>query len=94
MKENEVSISSKKLFEDQNEFIKKSLINSKKGGRPEKWYNFDGIISVGYRVNSKQSTQFRIWSTNVLKEYMIKGFVLDDELLKNGSRFGKDYFDN
>lgn len=58
-----------------------------------KFYNLDAIIAVGYRVNSKQATQFRIWATNTLKEYIIKGFVLDDELLKNGTRFGKDYFD-
>jgi hypothetical protein len=57
-----------------------------------KFYNLDAIISVGYRVNSKQATQFRIWATNILKEYMVKGFVLDTELLKNGTRFGKDYF--
>lgn len=50
------------------------------------------IIAVGYRVNSKKATQFRIWATNTLKEYITKGFVLDDELLKNGTRFGKDYF--
>lgn len=55
-------------------------------------YNLDVIISVGYRVNSKQATHFRRWATSVLKEYMIKGFALDDELLKKGSRFGKDYF--
>ena len=57
------------------------------------FYNLDAIIAVGYRVNSKEATQFRIWATNTLKEYIIKGFVLDDELLKNGTRFGKDYFD-
>ena len=51
------------------------------------------MIAVGYRVNSKEGTQFRIWVTSILKEYMVKGFVLDDELLKNGTRFGKDYFD-
>lgn len=57
-------------------------------------YNLDAIISVGYRVrDSKEATQFRIWATNILKEYMVKGFVLDDELLKEGTRFGKDYFD-
>ena len=49
--------------------------------------------SVGYRINSKNATQFRIWATKTLKEYIVKGFVLDDELLKNGTRFGKDYFD-
>jgi len=58
-----------------------------------KYYNLDAIIAVGYRVNSKQATQFRIWATQTLREYIIKGFVLDDELLKNGTRFGKDYFD-
>lgn len=57
------------------------------------FYNLDAIIAVGYRVNSKQATQFRIWATKVLREFIIKGFVLDDERLKQGSRFGKDYFD-
>ncbi len=57
------------------------------------YYNLDAIISVGYRVNSIQATQFRIWATNILKEYMIKGFVMDDERLKQGkTAFGKDYF--
>ena len=59
-----------------------------------KFYNLDAIISVGYRVNSYQATQFRIWATKTLKEYIIKGFVLDDERLKQGKQlFGKDYFD-
>ncbi len=58
------------------------------------FYNLDAIISVGYRVNSYQATQFRIWATRILKEYIIKGFVLDDERLKQGNRvFGKDYFE-
>ena len=57
------------------------------------FYNLDAIISVGYRVNSYQATQFRIWATRTLKEYIIKGFVLDDERLKQGKRFGKDYFE-
>ncbi len=57
------------------------------------FYNLDAIIAVGYRVNSMRATQFRIWATKVLKEYMIKGFVLDDERLKQGkTAFGKDYF--
>lgn len=57
------------------------------------YYNLDAIISVGYRVNSKKATQFRIWATSVLKEYMIKGFVMDDDRLKQGqTAFGKDYF--
>jgi len=59
-----------------------------------KFYNLDAIVSVGYRVNSYQATQFRIWATRTLKEYIIKGFVLDDERLKQGNRiFGKDYFE-
>ena len=59
-----------------------------------KFYNLDAIISIGYRVNSKQATQFRIWATKTLKEFIIKGFVLDDKRLKQGGQvFGKDYFD-
>lgn len=57
------------------------------------FYNLDMIIAVGYRVNSYQATQFRIWATQTLREFIIKGFVLDDERLKQGTRFGKDYFD-
>lgn len=56
------------------------------------FYNLDTIISVGYRVNSSLATQFRIWATQTLREYIIKGFAMDDERLKNGSHFGKDYF--
>ena len=59
-----------------------------------KYYNLDAIIAVGYRVNSFQATQFRIWATQTLREFIIKGFVMDDERLKQGKRvFGKDYFD-
>ncbi len=59
-----------------------------------KFYNLDAIISVGYRVNSRQATQFRIWATQILKEYIIKGFAMDDERLKNPNNiFGKDYFE-
>lgn len=62
--------------------------------RELEYYNLDAIISVGYRVNSRQATQFRIWATRTLKEFLIKGFALDDERLKQGKRlFGKDYFD-
>lgn len=57
------------------------------------FYNLDIIIAVGYRVNSQKATQFRIWATNTLKEFLIKGFVLDDARLKNGQHFGKDYFE-
>lgn len=57
-----------------------------------KYYNLDAVISVGYRVNSTQATQFRIWATALIREYIIKGFTMDDERLKNGRYFGKDYF--
>ena len=57
------------------------------------FYSLDAIIAVGYRVNSKEATDFRIWATNTLKEYIKKGFVLNTEFLKNGPKFGKDYFD-
>lgn len=75
----------------------KISVVQKEGSRNVKrnidFYNLDAIISVGYRVNSRQATKFRIWATGVLKEYMIKGFVLDDERLKQGETvFGKDYF--
>lgn len=57
------------------------------------YYNLDAIIAVGYRVNSKKATRFRQWATKTLKEYIQKGFVLNDEMMKNGRPFGKDYFD-
>ena len=66
---------------------------SRKVKRKLEYYNLDAIIAVGYRVNSYQATQFRIWATKTLKEFIIKGFVLDDERLKKGKHFGKDYFD-
>lgn len=66
---------------------------TRKVKRKTKFYNLDAIISVGYRVNSRKATHFRIWATGVLKEYMIKGFAMDDERLKQGkTAFGKDYF--
>ncbi len=61
--------------------------------REVSYYNLDAIISVGYRVNSAQATQFRIWATQTLREFIVKGFVLDDERLKLNKRFGRDYFD-
>ena len=62
--------------------------------KPVKFYNLDAIISVGYRVNSMQATQFRIWATERLKEYIIKGFTMNDERLKNPNQiFGQDYFE-
>ena len=68
-------------------------IKDKTQQQTTQYYNLDAIISVGYRVNSRRATQFRIWATGVLKEYMIKGFAMDDERLKQGKTvFGKDYF--
>ncbi len=67
-------------------------IEGKTQTRSVKFYNLDAIISVGYRVNSSKATQFRIWATKLLKEYITKGFAMDDERLKNGRYFGKDYF--
>ena len=61
--------------------------------REQELYNLDAIIAVGYRVNSKKATRFRQWATKTLKEYITKGFVLNDDMLKNGKPFGKDYFD-
>lgn len=61
--------------------------------REPEFYNLDAIIAVGYRVNSKKATRFRQWATKTLKEYITKGFVLNDDMLKNGKPFGKDYFD-
>ena len=66
---------------------------NRKVSRELDFYNLDAIIAVGYRVNSHQATQFRIWATKTLKEFIIKGFVLDDDRLKQGKKFGKDYFD-
>jgi len=89
----------KNIFED-GELVENSVISiletTANDGKKYKtqFYNLDAIISVGYRVNSYQATQFRIWATKTLKEFIIKGFVLDDERLKQGNRvFGKDYFD-
>ena len=79
---------------EENSVLRKIRITASDGKKyNNNFYNLDAIIAVGYRVNSKQATQFRIWSTKTLREYITKGFVLDDELLKNGTRFGKDYFD-
>ncbi len=83
---------SRELQEDS--VIRKIRITAADGKSYEtQFYNLDAIISVGYRVNSQRATQFRIWATKTLREFIIKGFVLDDERLKNGQKFGKDYFD-
>ncbi len=91
----------KNIYEEkelvQNLTIKEFLIVQKEGerqvSRSVDHYNLDVIISVGYRVNSKRATQFRQWATQVLKEFAIKGFVLDKKRLENGSFLGKDYFE-
>lgn len=89
----------KEIFEadelDELSVIRKFLITASDGKKYETgFYNLDAIISVGYRVNSRQATLFRKWATTVLKSYLIKGYVLDDERLKQGNQlFGKDYFD-
>jgi len=83
---------------DQDSTTRKIRVVQKEGKRNVTrnldFYNLDAIISVGYRVNSKEATQFRIWATNTLKEFIVKGFILDDERLKQGNQvFGRDYFD-
>lgn len=88
----------KNIFNDEelekNSVIRKSLITAADGKKYNtNLYNLDAIISVGYRVNSKKATYFRKWATQILKEYMIKGFALNDEALKNGGILGKDYFE-
>ena len=75
------------------DFLQVQIEGNRKVERTQKFYSLDAVIAVGYRVNSKQATAFRIWATNTLKEFIIKGFVLDDERLKQRKTFGKDYFD-
>jgi hypothetical protein len=94
----------KNIFEegelDEEVVVSKMERTTAHGAIPDKtqtketqFYNLDAIISVGYRVNSRRATHFRIWATGVLKDYMTKGFALDDERLKQGkTAFGKDYF--
>lgn|SRR5690554_2574784 len=93
-----ISLHLQNIFEEselyENSVVKEALTTAADGKNYKtKFYNLDAVIAVGYRVNSKQATQFRIWATQTLKEYIIKGFVLDDERLKQGKDFGKDYFD-
>lgn len=93
-----VSIHLSNIFSEgelmENSVVKDFLTTASDGKNYKtKFYNLDAIIAVGYRINSKQATAFRRWSTETLKEYIIKGFVLNDEMLKNGKPFGKDYFD-
>lgn len=78
----------------QIQLLKKIRVTASDGKKYNtNFYSLDAIIAVGYRVNSKEATDFRIWATKTLKEYIKKGFVLNSELLKNGPKFGKDYFD-
>ena len=96
-----VSLHLKNIFEDneldKNSTTEKISVVRKEGNRNVnrelEFYNLDAIIAVGYRVNSKKATKFRIWATKILKDYMIKGFVIDTEKMKNGPKFGKDYYD-
>ncbi len=96
-----ISLHLKNIFSegelDANQTTEKFSVVQKEGqrqvSRSSIYYSLDAIISVGYRVNSKRATKFRIWATSVLKEYITKGFVLDDERLKQGKKaFNKDYF--
>ena len=97
---NTINYHLKEIFEthelEENRTIRKIRTVQKEGNREVSreisFYSLDAIIAVGYRVNSKQATDFRIWATNTLKEYIKKGFVLNDDLLKNGPKYGKDYF--
>lgn len=93
-----VSLHIKNIFDEgelsEDSVVKESLTTAADGKQYRtKYYNLDVIISVGYRVKSLAGTQFRIWANKVLRELIIKGFVLDDERLKHGKRFGRDYFD-
>lgn len=96
-----VSLHLKNIYNDEEltkeATTEKFQVVRKEGNRNVKrnleFYNLDAIIAVGYRVNSKKATQFRIWATHILKDYMIKGFAIDKEKMKNGPKFGKDYFD-
>lgn len=93
-----ISLHLKNIFADgeleKNSVTEKISVTAADGKKYNtQFYNLDAIISVGYRVNSRRATQFRIWATSILKEYMTKGFVLDDERLKQGkTAFGTDYF--
>ena len=96
-----ISLHLKNIFQemelDKDSTTEKISIVRKEGNRNVnrelEFYNLDTIIAVGYRVNSKRATKFRIWATKILKDYMIKGFAIDVEKMKNGPKFGKDYYD-
>ena len=93
-----ISLHLKNCFDEEEldkESVVKDFLTTAADGKNYKTqhYNLDAIIAVGYRVNSKKATRFRQWATKTLKEYITKGFVLNDELMKNGQPFGRDYFD-
>jgi hypothetical protein len=94
-----ITIHLKNIFQSgelDEDSVCKKILHTASDGKNYKtnFYNLDAIISVGYRISSPKATEFRIWATSVIKEYLIKGFVLDDERLKQGKQaFGKDYFD-
>ena len=98
VKVNTINYHLKEIFNsgelEENSVIRKIRITANDGKKYNtSFYSLDAIIAVGYRVNSFEATQFRRWATNTLKEYIKKGFVVNTELLKNGPKFGKDYFD-
>ena len=93
-----ISLHLKNIFSEgelEKEAVTEKISATASDGKkyPTQFYNLDAIIAVGYRVNSKKATRFRQWATKTLKEYIQKGFVLNDDMLKNGKPFGKDYFD-
>ena len=98
VKVNTINYHLKEIFNsgelDEDSVVRRIRITANDGKKYNtSFYSLDSIIAVGYRVNSFEATQFRRWATNTLKEYIKKGFVVDTELLKNGPKFGKDYFD-
>ena len=98
VKVNTINYHLKEIFNsgelEENSVVRKIRITANDGKKySTSFYSLDAIIAVGYRVNSFEATQFRKWATNTLKEYIKKGFVVNAELLKNGPKFGKDYFD-
>ena len=98
VKVNTINYHVKEIFSsgelEEDSVIRKIRITANDGKKYNtSFYSLDAIIAVGYRVNSFEATQFRRWATNTLKEYIKKGFVVNTELLKNGPKFGKDYFD-
>lgn len=98
VKVNTINYHLKEIFNskelDEKSVIRKIRITANDGKKYNtSFYILDAIIAVGYRVNSYEATQFRIWATNTLKEYIKKGFIVNTEMLKNGPKFGKDYFD-